>query len=151
MTKYRLPAGYKPAASTPNHATPVEVIFVPGSGDTHFQTGTCYHEASRREGARWRVMGGDSVTDYGLEVLAWREQGDELKIVAAEPAPKDEDGYRRAIDLLAKEHMERQLDGERDERPQGVGMIAKLFDVHADVVQEDYRARSKQMFTERRR
>lgn len=151
MTKFRLPDGYTPVANPPRNHDPVDVIFVPGQSETHFQTGTCNYEAERREGGRWRMLGGNSVTDYGLQVLAWRKKGDELKVVAAEPAPEDADGYRRAVDLLAKAHMERQLDGERDERPQGVGLVAELFGVDANVVQEDYRARSRQMFAERRR
>lgn len=151
MTKFRLPDGYTPVANPPRSMKDVDVIFVPGSRDTHFQTGTSHYDAERREGSRWRMLGGDSVTDYGLQVLAWRDKGDDLKIVAAEPAPEDADGYRRAVDILAKAHMERQLDGERDERPQGVGLVAELFGVDASVVQEDYRARSKQMFAERRR
>jgi len=151
MTKYRLPDGFTAATTAPNTEDNLEVLFVPYLSDTHFHVSTARFEKGRREGVQWRTVGGDSVGDYGYEVLAWRRQREEMKIQIAEPAPLDQDAYRRAIDILAKESNERAMDGERDERPQGVGMVAKLFGVSADTVQDDYRARSKELFAERRR
>lgn len=151
MTKYRLPDGFTPASTTPNGSLPrVDVVFEPGNYDTHYELGTCRYEHDRREGARWRTANGDSITDYGKRVLGWRRQRDDMKIRIEEPSPADEEGYRRAIDLLAKESNERALGGEMDTRPKNVSFVSEMFGVAVATVTEDYEARSKELFASRR-
>jgi hypothetical protein len=151
MTKYRLPDGFTAATTAPNTEDNLEVLFVPYPGDTHFHVSTARFEKGRREGAQWRTIGGDDVHDYGYEVLAWRKQRDEMKVVAAEPKTTDKGAYRRAIDILAMDSIERAMAGERDDRPEGVEKFALLFDVSPATVTEDYKARSTQILAERRR
>ena len=151
MTKYRLPDGFTPASVAPNGSLlRVDVVFEPGSGDSHYELGTCRYEHDRREGARWRTTGGDSLTDYDKRVLGWRRQRDDMKVQVAEPSPADKEGYGRAIDLLAKESNERALGGEMDTRPKNVAFVSEMFGVSVATVTEDYEARSKELFASRR-
>lgn len=151
MTKYRLPAGFTPATTAPNTEDRLEVVLVPYKGDTHYQIATARFEKGRREGARWRTVGGDDVRDYGHQVLGWRKQRDEMKVQVAEPEAGDKDAYRRAIELLAEETIERAHGGEMDVRPKNVAFVSEMFGVSSATVTDDYEARSEELLAARRR
>jgi hypothetical protein len=140
MADVCIPRDFTPAASmsVPDHEN-LDVIFVPGPKDTHFQLGTAYYERDRHHDARWRFIGGDGVCDFGLKVLAWRRQRADMIIVRMDGGqPDDKDGYERAIAILAREHVELRMGGERDDRPKGVALISKLFGISAEQIQADY-------------
>lgn len=156
MTKtiIQLPAGFTPVATAPtgSYYNRYEVVFAPSGSQTHFENGVACYDAERREGSRWRTTDGDAMSDYGVDVVGWRRQTDEMLIVrVAAPAPAPETGtpgnpdYDKAIALLAQENFDAEMDGRQDARPSGVGLTAKLFGVTADKVQEDYRRVSKEI------
>lgn len=153
MTKtvVQLPAGFTPAATAPkgSYYDRYEVVFKPSDAQSHFENGVACYDAERREGSRWRTTDGDAMSDYGVEIIGWRRQTDEMRIVRlaapVEAAAAPNPAYDDAIKLLAKEHFDAGMDGRQDARPSGVGLTAKLFGVSADQVQEDYRRVSKEI------
>lgn len=153
MTKtvVQLPAGFTPATTAPkgSYYDRYEVVFKPNDAQSHFENGVACYDAERREGSRWRTTDGDAMSDYGVEIIGWRRQTDEMRIVRvaapveAPAAPNP--AYDDAIRLLAQEHFDAEMDGRQDARPSGVGLTAKLFGISTDQVQEDYRRVSKEI------
>jgi len=151
--RIQIPAGFTAATDAPASATwadRFEVLYVPHDKQTHFESGVAKYDRERQNPAyRWKTTDGDNVGDSGRTVFAWRRQQDEMKIVrlAPEPAiafePVEDDRYEQAVMLLAREHLELDLDGAQDARPSGVGLTAALFHVPADKVIADYRAAAK--------
>lgn len=154
MTKtvVQLPAGFTPATTAPSgsYYDRLEVVFKPSDAQSHFENGVACYDAERREGARWRTTDGNAMSDYGVEVIGWRRQTDEMRIVrVAAPAVGADNTttpeYEEAIKILAQEYFDAGMDGRQDARPSGVGLTAKLFGVSAEQVQEDYRRVSKEI------
>jgi hypothetical protein len=156
--RIQLPLGFTPVTTAPtgSYNNVYEVLYAPSEKQTHFENGVAKYDAERREGARWRTTDGDALSDYGVTVLAWRKQTDEMKIIRLAPEPvvgktEKQADYDRAIALLAKEHYDLGLDGAQDDRPSGVGLAAAIFHVPVQQVVDDYRAATAKMHEQRKR
>lgn len=145
--RIQLPMGFTPITSAPTrgYGQVYEVIFAPDEDQTHYEIGVGRYDSDRSEGARWRTVDNDAFADYDRDVIAYRLQLDEMKVIRLpeDPAdvsePSDRSLYDRAIAILAKEHAAALKRGDEDCRPKGVETVCEMFGVSVGRVVMDYR------------